>query len=634
MRHLALDVEASDLISPLGKLPDKIFCICTEDLETGEQRDFVGEECYTKFPEYASQFDKFIAHNAIGYDVPVLSGLTDFKCKLSQVIDTLVFSKIMNPDRLGGHSLKSWGERFKFPKGDWTDFSKFSPGMLKYCRQDTSILRKVYFRLKQEQSHYSVPWKAIQSEHIVAYHIVNQGWNGFAVDIDAIDRLHAEVSSKADALELSILRNFKPIPKPFKGTPEKSIVIPKYKQDGSLSIVGLKFLGDDWTKVNGPLTRIEWVPFDLHSPKQVVERMNRLGWNPEDKTKGHIEALKEYSRKKKLTPEEQDRLDNFKIYGWKVNEKNLSSLPEDAPEPARHIADYVMLNSRRKLIEQQWWPNIQEDERIHGYCDPLGAGTHRMTHNGPNLANIPAVLESKETGKALKGFDGRYGWDSRNCFTVSDPEKYSLVGTDASGLELRMLAHFMGDPEYVKAVLGDPHTVNQKAAGLDTRAQAKTFIYGFLYGAGAAKLGTIVGGSYKEGQELKERFLAKTPALKRLIDKVEREAREKGYVRGLDGRVIFVRSSHAALNTLLQGNGAIVCKYWLIYMMKGIQKYGLDVKLVASVHDEYQRESYKDHIELLKKIDKAAMKKTQEVLKVTCPLDCESKEGLSWAMTH
>jgi len=456
----------------MGQLPSRIWCICTEDLETGEKRDFVLEECYTEFPKYAKDFDRFIAHNAIGYDIPVLSGRTEFSCTLNQVVDTLVFSKIMNPDRLGGHSLESWGERFKFPKGDWTDFSRYSPEMLKYCRRDVDLLRKVYFRLKQEQNHYKVPDKAIRSEHTIKYLINQQGINGFAVDTDAIDRMHKEVSDRANALELAILKNFKPIAKPFKGNPEDSIVTPKYKKDGTLSVVGLKFLEDDWDKVDGPITRIEWVPFDLHSPRQVVERMNKLGWKPEDKTKGHIEAIKKYKRGEI----DKEALEKFQEYGWKVNEKNLQTLPEDAPEQARHIADYVMLNSRRKLIEQQWWPNIQPDGRIHGYCDPLGAGTHRMTHNGPNMANIPSVLLDKKTGEPLKGFEGRYGWDSRACFTVADTSTHVLFGTDASGLELRMLAHFMGDPEYVQAVLGDPHTVNQHAAGLDTRAQAKTFI--------------------------------------------------------------------------------------------------------------------------------------------------------------
>ena len=132
-------------------------------------------------------------------------------------------------------------------------------------------------------------------------------------------------------------------------------------------------------------------------------------------------------------------------------------------------------------------------------------------------------------------------------------------------------------------------TVNQKAAGLATRDQAKTFIYAFLYGAGDAKIGSIVGGSARDGERLKNRFLEGTPSLQILRNKVSIYA-TKGYVPGLDGRKIWVRSEHAALNSLLQGAGAIVMKKALVIFNDKINANKWPVKLVANVHDEWQFE--------------------------------------------
>ena len=123
-----------------------------------------------------------------------------------------------------------------------------------------------------------------------------------------------------------------------------------------------------------------------------------------------------------------------------------------------------------------------------------------------------------------------------------------LLGTDAEGLELRCLAHYMDDPEFTREVLdGDIHTFNQKKAGLDTRDQAKTFIYALIYGAGPAKIGQIVGGGSKEGKIMIDTFMSSLPKLSELKQKVERSV-QRGYIRGLDGRRIPVEFSHTGLN--------------------------------------------------------------------------------------
>jgi DNA polymerase I-like protein with 3'-5' exonuclease and polymerase domains len=215
-----------------------------------------------------------------------------------------------------------------------------------------------------------------------------------------------------------------------------------------------------------------------------------------------------------------------------------------------------------------------------------------------------------------------------------------LVGADASGLELRMLAHYMKDDDYVKTVVEgsskdgtDVHTKNQKAAGLQTRDQAKTFIYAFLYGAGPDKIGAIVGGSARDGRRLTTAFLKATPALQRLRDTVAKYA-GKGFVPGLDGRKIWVRSEHSALNSLLQGAGAIVMKQALVLLDKNIRAQKLRAKFVANVHDEWQIECHPDDADAVGKLAVQAIRDAGVHYNLRCPLDGEYKIGKSWRQTH
>jgi DNA polymerase I-like protein with 3'-5' exonuclease and polymerase domains len=231
-----------------------------------------------------------------------------------------------------------------------------------------------------------------------------------------------------------------------------------------------------------------------------------------------------------------------------------------------------------------------------------------------------------------------YGPECRQCWTVEDGNM--LVGCDASGLELRMLAHYMQDKDYTHAVVSgsskdgtDIHTKNQKAAGLQTRDQAKTFIYAFLYGAGPAKIGSIVGGTAKDGQKLIDSFLDATPALKALRNKVSKYA-GKGYVPGLDGRKIWVRSEHSALNSLLQGAGAIVMKQALVLFDEKIRRNRWPVKLVVNVHDELQWETSPEFVEITGKACVESIEEAGKVFNLRCPVTGEYKYGKTWRDTH
>ena len=338
-------------------------------------------------------------------------------------------------------------------------------------------------------------------------------------------------------------------------------------------------------------TKTKYIPFNIGSRQQIAERLMELGWKPKQHTdKGNII----------------------------INEAVLDTI--ELPE-AKKFSRFFLLQKRIAQIKSWIEACDDTDGRVHGRVMTLKTITGRMSHHSPNMAQIPAVRSP-------------YGKECRDCWTVDNPYTHSIVGTDASGLELRCLAHLMNDATFTDILLtGDIHTHNMKMAGLSDRDQAKTFIYAFMYGAGASKIGQIVGAGAKEGQQLINKFLSSMPALKRVRDSVTKAA-SKGMIKGIDGRLLHIRSPHSALNTLIQGAGAVVCKVWLINMIKRIRRIGVDAKLVASIHDEYQFEVLNKDVKRFGQLTKDAMKDTEKQLHMKCPLDNEWKVGRTWAQTH
>ena len=328
--------------------------------------------------------------------------------------------------------------------------------------------------------------------------------------------------------------------------------------------------------------------FNPGSRQQIAKRLKEKGWTPT-----------------KFTEKGQAIVDESTLAGV------------DIPE-AKAIAEYLLIQKRVAQIES-WIDATAEDQRIHGKVITNGAVTGRMTHSTPNMAQVPSV-------------GSEYGSECRSLFIVD--KGYKLVGCDAASLELRMLAHYMKDEQYAKEIVeGDIHTKNQTAAGLQTRAQAKTFIYALLYGAGPAKIGKIVGGSAAHGQKLIDTFLRNTPALARLRSKVEKLS-VRGTLPGLDGRKLYIRSAHAALNTLLQSAGAIVMKKALVLLDKAIKNAQLDARFVVNVHDEFQIEAKEEHAQRVGELAVDSIKKAGVLLELRCPLDGEYKIGDNWCQTH
>ena len=618
-RQVICDIEANGLLDSVSK----VWCIVAKDYDTGEVFEWDPHNLH-EFHSFAKEVHHWIGHNFLGYDMKVLKKLMNIKIAGNRVTDTLLVSRLQQYSRPGGHSLAAWGKQLGFPKQDFTDFSEYTPQMLEYCKNDVELNYQVACYLKLEGKDYgSKPAEEI--EHASQYILDNQQEYGFALNVEKAIQLFTMFGNEANKLQAEILNEMPPIAKKVKE------IEPKYKKDGTLSVVGLKFFNDH-TVVQGPFTRIEWEVFNLASSKQKVNRLNPY-WSPVVRTKGYRNLLDKLNghHEKGLTVT-QEEFDDLQQYMWQVSEENLATLSEDAPQSLKKLSEWAMYTARYKEVEG-WLDALGDDDRVHGTVYSIGAITHRMSHNSPNMANIP-------------GSDSPYGEDCRSCFTVSNPDTHVLLGCDAAGIQLRILAHYMNDPDYTKEVVdGDIHNKNLEAMGIDkgtynaeekqwsARATAKTFIYAWLLGAGSEKVGLICGGSPDYGRRVASQFLDSLPALAALKKRAAKTARV-GRLVGLDGRYIEIKSAHFALSCYLQGAESCIMKRAMVTSHIDIAKKGIDAKQVAVVHDEFQFEVLKEHADtlgaiLVKNIINAGLH-----FKLNCPLDAGYKIGTTWADTH
>ena len=545
---------------------DKIWCIICKHDKTYYQ--FTDGKNLHRFEDFAKQTKEFIGHNIIGFDVPVVNKLFGkdlfANCKIT---DTLVLSRLLNPVIDGGHSLKNWGTKLGQAKIEFEQFDYLSDDMLKYCRNDVELTERLYKFLIRKVVDFG---ESVQLEHDVAKIIQAQHDKGFKLDIVNAYGLQAKFQEDMNDLTTQVRKTFPPLK-------IEEEFIPKANNKARGYVKGV------------PFTKVKYKEFNLGSRQQIAERLVMLGWKPKKKTdKGHII----------------------------VDEKVLSEI-KNIPE-AKLINRFLMLQKRIAQVSS-WIEAVREDGRVHGKVITNGTITGRMSHQSPNMAQVPAVYSP-------------YGKECRGLWTID--KGYKLVGVDASGLELRMLAHYMNDKDYINEVInGDIHTSNQIAAGLESRDEAKTFIYAFIYGAGNRKIGSIIGGSERDGERIKEKFLRATPSLRRLREKVERVAQRR-WVRGIDQRKIIIRHPHAALNTLLQGAGACVMKKALTLLEEYVITKRIRAFPVVNVHDEFQYEVQSDRAEEFGRLAVQSIRDAGDLLNVRCPLNGEYKIGNNWSETH
>ena len=571
---MIFDIETDDLNAT------KIWCIVAKEVD-GKSYRFTPDEIEDGI-KLLEQADTLIGHNIIGFDLPVLEKLYNFKYS-GKVIDTLVMSRLYNPVRENGHSLKTWGYRLGVPKQEQPEFDNYTPVMLNYCEQDVILNEAVYKYLLDEGLGFSK--QSLDLEHRTASIMREQEQTGFYFDSKQAMTLLAELKQNMADVEDEVHNTFKP-----KWVEDKQ-VLPYTKKNGELSKRGLT--DEEYESIlasgnRGPFMRKKLVEFNLGSRKQIGEYLIDFGWQPE-----------------RFTPTGQPIVDEGTL-------KKITHIKE-----AKLIADYLLYQKRIAQVSS-WIDELKED-RVHGRVIPNGTITGRMTHRNPNMAQVPNL-------------GSPYGKECRSCWTV--PEGYKLVGIDASGLELRMLAHYMNDIDYIEEVVnGDIHSTNQELAGLKTRDQAKTFIYALVYGAGDAKIGKIINGDINKGKALKERFFKNLPALKKLKDRVQ-QASNRGFLKGIDGRKIHVRSQHSALNTLLQGCGAIVMKQAMINLYELIKLNTVDAQFVANIHDEWQLQVKESQADYIGRLGVESIEKVTEQFNMRCDLTGQYKIGGNWSETH
>ena len=581
MRYV-FDIETDGLLDTVSK----VHCLILKDIDTNEIISYVDN--WEEGVKRLEDAELIIGHNVIKYDIPVLKKLTTFNPK-GLVRDTLVCTRLIWADikqgdftrtnfptkLIGSHSLRAWGHRIGNYKDDYDGgWETFSQEMWDYCIQDCNVTHTLWNKITEKN--YSQ--QALELEHELTEIIYRQETHGFAFNKQAAGSLYADLSARKHELETELRTVF----------PDWEVKTPFTPKVNSKKFGYEKGV---------PTHKVKLIEFNPSSRDHVANRLQTIrGWIPKDFTNDGKP---------------------------KVDEEVLSHL--DYPEAKLLVEYYTLIKRLGQLGDgNQAWLKVEKNSRIHGSVNTNGAVTGRATHAYPNVAQVPA-----------NGVP--YGKECRSLFIPSLGKE--LVGIDVSGLELRCLAHYIakydGGDYAEKVVHGDIHTENQKAAGLTTRNQAKTFIYGFLYGGGAAKLGQIVGGSTKEGAKLKARFLKALPALNTLIQKVQ-QASTKGYLIGLDGRRIKVRAEYAALNTLLQSAGALICKQWLIEFDHALKETGLckHAQQVAWIHDEIQVEVEKGYSDEVGRIAVKSIRDAGKYFGIRCQLDGEFKVGDNWANTH
>jgi DNA polymerase I-like protein with 3'-5' exonuclease and polymerase domains len=597
-KYYYIDVEAN------GLWPDKLWMMCASRMDRDEVLSFVGHEQIRRFFDELRGTDTyFVGHNAISYDCVHTQRLANGLANTSNTVDTLVLSYLYDPSLPGGHSLEAWGERLKDPKGSFNDWSGYSPEMDTYCQQDVRLGKKVAKALWQRMSRMGYSELSCQIEHEIREVLDEQQRNGWYFDIAGAQALFSQLRAEQSDLEQPIRELFPPQLEVY-GTYNR-----RFKRDGSDYATYNRHLSE-YPEVrhndDGTYSVLDWSEFNIGSPKQRVERLLELGWEPVSYTE-------------KGFP--------------KVDEESLVAYAELSKQPAvQAIADWLVLQGRSTMIET-WLNNVNYDDScMHGRVITCGATTRRMTHNSPNTANIP-----KAKKKVKYGIECRRLWRAR-------PNRVQ-VGYDASGLEMRMFAQYLNNEEATTLfTTGDPHIVNTRNLGLPDEMRditVKNGFYAYLYGAQDPKLGRTLKPELQGieakiyGKEARSILEKGTPGLSALVAEIKDEFKHTGGVlRSIDGGFVRCPSQHAALNYKLQSAGAIVMKAAAIIARREIIRKGLDSLLVGTIHDEGQHDVDPKDGQEVGSTCVSAIAQAGEVLGFHVPLTGEYKIGANWAECH
>ena len=653
MKIAVSDIETNTLVGS-----DKLWLCGGKDLKTGEVYKF--EKCHedpvakAAAIEWYKSLDYIVGHNFVQFDGPELNRLLEPKLiDPKKIIDTLLVSRMIHYDILtpkgsrNPHSLQSWGIRLGVYKGDFHDFENFSDEMVEYWLGDLDTTEALHDHFSKYI--YDPDWrKSMRAEHDLQVELVRTKYHGFAFDSNKAAFLLDRVQQEMKELEEQFQVDFPP-----KLTLVNTIKY-RLKKDGE-EMASVKNARNKYAlvEVDGEdLMCFDWIDFKPGSPKDRVEALWNAGWKPVDKTKtfqkfdrlsvGDPYGKSVTSMSQEFYDEKKEHLD---FYGWEVSEDNLSTLPEDAPEGAKALAKWLTLEGRRSSLVE-WLGQVGEDGRIHGTINNIGAWTGRCAHKAPNTANIPSAFHG-EAKTAVEEVKKQYDSHLRSCWNV--PSGSWLVGTDADGIQLRVLADYLwryfDADQYAQAIMQgkkedetDIHNVNKRALGLNhaTRDMAKTFIYAWLLGAGVAKTAQILKVNQRQAAQARDNFVKSIDGLAKLKNKLIPTVGEQGYFTGYDGRKVIIPSEHKALAGILQSAESVLMKHTLLRWTSEARKLGINFKLVGFIHDEYQTEviGTKEEAEALGKLQADCMLDVGQELGFKIPTPGSYDVGKNWLDTH
>lgn len=593
----------------------RLWCIATRDLNSRQEK-FFGPDEIEEGLRYLMEADIVVAHNYIGHDAPLIKKLHPwFEPKAYE--DSLILSRLYNPDRHGGHSIDAWGTKLGKKKPEHEDWSQYSDEMGVRCMEDTRINCMLLRILLKEGE--GGDWRdAIRTEYDAQW-LQNQiEDNGFLLDepnaiklADTLEGLRDEVE---EALTSVLPHSVK------KGTTYAA----PFTQAGAVKANLVSYLTDEQvSQISGPLSKVAFVPFSFGSPTQVTQFLYSQGWKPN---------FFNYKKAKRggyeLNPDGTYVISSPRL---PKKDEDQSCLDTITGEAGQLFIKYRVLTHRLSMLRHvrkkdgkpTGWLNIlREDGRVEGRAIPLGTNTGRYAHR--QIVNVPSV-------------EALWGSELRSLLCV--PNGYLLSGTDASGLEARVAGHYTAEfdgGEFARELLeGDVHSKNalafSKAANKDvSRQQAKTLYYAILYGATARKVATQVGVSVEKGAEMLLAFWSANSALAQVRERAIHQAKTQGWILGLDGRKIIIRSPHSALNALFQSAGAIIMKNCFNRVLLNAVNW----KPVLTMHDEGQTEVLPEYAESLAQAWVEAGVWVTEKFKLNVPIEFDTKTGLNYAETH
>lgn len=615
MNEATFDIETDGLLDTVTT----VWCLSIYEHSSGNVLCY-GPDAIVEGLHQLLQYDCIIGHNIIGFDLPVLRRLYGWQPS-GRVKDTLLMSRIQRPNRKlpvrlrmkapprpGPHSVEAWGERLGIQKVEHEDWTQFSPAMLERNRTDVVIQRQIYDALQQEAEGEDWARAHYLTSRLFTY-LQLQEETGFPVDVEHMHRCCHILNRWIERIDRATLPHL-PLVVDDEGPVNKPFL-----KNGDLAAITLRWDGPH-DAVGGPFTRINIRPVNLNSNSETKQFLLDSGWEP-------LEWNYHGTTGERTSP---------KLSKDDVFHGISSSL-------GRIIARRVQC--RHRLSQVEGLLEVVRDGRLSSVVTGV-AVTGRAKHGV--IVNIPGA----------QSFFGKW---MRRIF-IPEPG-WVLVGCDSKGNQIRQLAARMGDEAFTEAVLfgnqeegTDMHSVNQRRASLPSRTIAKNFIYGFMFGAGDAKLGKIVGGTREEGARYRAQFLREMPGLANLIETLKRDFRHTakkrpgkwggieysdGWITGLDGRPIFVTSEHQLLVYLLQSDEAIhMATAYCMFNHKADKLYtrGKDWNMYIWYHDEWQFGCRPEIAEELGQLSSDCIREAGKYLGIECPHEGDYHIGSNWALTH